>query len=482
VALWLHGPERGVADVQVVWRSDLTAELLRQARDEEDPQAAQAQEVALGAVEALPPASGEAMSVPFVAVMRWLDGRSETDTFDVEGALDAAPEDERKQEPERAARPALVWRGEASEVINAAGLRPGDTIVVPASYGGIASGTWSPEAETPIVDIAEVAVLRQRGRGMLRLHPNVVAGIFGASAPPPPIPQSVDAEDVDDRAAVVGWLAALRPGQVPADVAPLVRHLTEESGKRGFRVERLPLGVAAENGEYFLVSAHRRLTFEGGEVSTEDDRASFTGVRMPLARHLGGVGDLAGEFADRVGLRAQVAADVRLAGRWHDVGKADPRFQRLLHGGSEFKALVQPEPLAKSAVPMNDRRTRQQVQLRSGYPRGTRHEVMSVELMASAGAELASLANDWELVMHLVASHHGRCRPLAPWAPDLAPVDVHWEFDGVKVAASSGHALARLDSGVGERFWRLVRRYGWWGLAWLEAILRLGDHRRSEEE
>lgn len=482
VALWLHGPDRGAADVQVVWRSDLTAELLLQARDKEDPQAAQAHEVALGAVEALPPASGEAMSVPFVAVMRWLDGRSEPDTFDVEGVLDAPPEDESRKDRKRAARPALVWRGEASDIIDAAGLRPGDTIVVPASYGGIASGTWSPEAEAWVVDIAELAVFRQRGRGILRLHPHVIAGLFGGAAPPPPTPQPLDTDDVDDRAAVVGWLADVQARPVPEDVALLVRLLGEESGKGGFRVERLPLGVDAEHGEYFLVSARRRLTFDGGEVTTEDDRASFTGVRVPLAQHLGGVGDIAGEFADRVGLPAQVAADVRLAGRWHDVGKADPRFQRLLHGGSEFKALVQKEPLAKSAVPMNDRRARQQAQLRSGYPRGTRHEVMSVALMASAHAELASLANDWELVLHLVASHHGRCRPLAPWVPDPAPVDVTWEFDGVAVAASSGHELARLDSGVGERFWRLVGRYGWWGLAWLEAVVRLGDHRRSEEE
>jgi len=128
-------------------------------------------------------------------------------------------------------------------------------------------------------------------------------------------------------------------------------------------------------------------------------------------------------------------------------------------------------------------------QRKSKYPKGARHEVQSVAMIENQLDAVKTKAHDIDLVLHLVASHHGYCRPFAPVVKEANPVEVALpnhtskQFGSICFdSTSSNHELHRLDAPLADRFWRLVEKYGWQELCWLEAIFRLADHRASELE
>lgn len=478
VSLWLHGPASGPADVQVVWRADLTEDVLLR----EDVEAATA------IVAAVRPSSLEAMSLPFVIARAWLAKQTANQTVPDLGDTEGATPDD-NVEPEAAGRRALRWRGDDSEIVDARSLKPGDTIIAPASYGGIRNGYFDADSSDAVSDRAEQAALFGRAHPVLRLHPLIVEQL-GLSLP------------LDE---VVETRAALRRLSSNAEWPEWKRLWAERlaTGRDSFVVPGDPSWNVLEARRVPIAELRRELqpedTLEDGvELTTDGDDSFCAGRSVSLSVHSNDVETFAREYASRCGLGTWLAEHVALAAWLHDIGKADPRFQLMLRGGSEIEYFKDEMPWAKSAMPPGAKALRKLARKKSGYPGGGYlHAVQSVAMVQGQLDELkerlkkvdAEREPDIDLVLHLIASHHGECRPFAPVLIDDSPVDVSLNGHQSKTfgtiaftATSSNHGLHRLDSPLADRFWGLVAKYGWQELCWLEAILRLADHRASEEE
>jgi CRISPR-associated endonuclease/helicase Cas3 len=218
-----------------------------------------------------------------------------------------------------------------------------------------------------------------------------------------------------------------------------------------------------------------------GLPSTEsDDVGAMADRAISLLEHSKDVRYWTDHFCRHAGLDAEHAADVTLAAFLHDAGKADPRFQAWLAGGDPYGP-DQHHVLAKSG----QRRLPRDAWGRSGLPDHWRHEALSVRL-AQLHPDFAS-AHDPALVLWLIGTHHGFGRPLFPHAD---PKEAETRA-GLLASFSLEHSLPPGDGpqslafDFGGRDWPqlfadLKRRYGIWGLARLEAFVRLADHRASE--
>lgn len=154
---------------------------------------------------------------------------------------------------------------------------------------------------------------------------------------------------------------------------------------------------------------------------------------------------------------------VILAAHWHDLGKKREQWQR---------SIGNPNPsdgnwYAKPGKPADGPRWRPQ--RLSDY----RHEFGSVlDVLNGEGAydaKLNSLSPEMQdVVLHLVAAHHGRARP-------------HFTAEEMCDPEYAQTQTAPLGSDVPRRFARLQRKYGRWGLAYLESLLRAADWAASAE-
>jgi CRISPR-associated endonuclease/helicase Cas3 len=442
----------------------------------------------------------------------------------------------RRDDAERGAR----WR-----LANSQELRPGDIVVVPGERGGADAYGWNPQSVAPATDVSEAAavdagrlLLRidaglgerlgipvEAGDDFVATIAALVAALEPDGLDDPDVdtsPRDATSEGSTDttpmplrvRALTVQLLRQLRDGlhAAPASTAA-AEWLHEPRRARLLGV----VGKAADAGgspsapHPFVVGDAEASGRSGGPTVVltwrpplehrangssdpgldrdDDDPSSSSigsgGVQVTLDQHLTNVRARAVEISEHLGLDAELTAVLADAAGWHDLGKIEARFQAMLHGGDPYAAAIADKPLAKSGMDPSDRRAWREARDRSGlhrHARHARHEAWSAALVREYLAERRRTGRpypgDEGLVLHLVASHHGHARPLLPLVVDTDPRVIDAVVDDVKVQAWSADTV---DIGHPDRFAALNERYGRWGLALLETIVRCADMTVSAE-
>lgn len=176
---------------------------------------------------------------------------------------------------------------------------------------------------------------------------------------------------------------------------------------------------------------------------TGEDARSIVSAPQSLPEHSAHTAACARKIAMRLDLPQKEIDALSLAAKLHDEGKAAPHWQNAMNAPTHGR------PYAKTSGGGNWR-------LLEGY----RHEFGSL-----LKAESENLPDDTrDLILHLIAAHHGHARPVISSAGcDAGPPSL-LEFKAGETAL---------------RFIRLQKLYGPWGLAWREAILRAADHSAS---
>jgi CRISPR-associated endonuclease/helicase Cas3 len=438
ISVWLHGIGSGLAEVYVGWRADFT-----------DSTRADWPKLAV----ALPPHPDELMALPFGSFRRWLAG-SESTLSDIEGDTDRAG---------RAPPPTLLlrWDPDSPQVIAAAEVRPGDTIILPAAAGGSDQFGFNPHSG-PVSDVAEAAsaarldAAKSRGRLKLRLHPALLPAEFTAQ-----LPALFNQLDAGDESADAAACELARQAYARSPHAPLDRAASDLHPETLVCKTRYP-----EDSSEGLLLEFEVTCFAADPAARKPGRIQRI---VTLEDHSSRVAQRARTYATRCGLPDALQRAVEVAALGHDLGKAAPPFQLMLRGGEPER---EPDRLLAKSLPDTAAHLPEAMQ-------GWRHEALSAALLAST--EVAD-GLDWELVRWLAGTSHGRGRPFFP-PQDVLPGEMATvEFSGKRLSAPTCHGLDRLDSGWVELFHRLNSRYGWWGLAWLEAMLRLADQQVSAEE
>lgn len=489
IGLFLHGAERASIGVSLVWRSDITAaDLTTNATD-------------LRTLFSLvPPRAEEMLNVPLRAARAWLHGPSDS-TAAI--CISDAPQRDQLEEPDATlgARELLAIRWAGADDprtgrVTAAGLQPGDVLVIPAEYGGCDEFGWAPASRDPVADTADIAARPFRHRR----HSVRIARDVASDAGQWRRLVRVLEDDGARGLSLVDRLLDALPAETTPDreilhCRPIREPLEAMRHARGNITVHFPYPSRTPETGAVLVAAHGLRDGDVPEASnlpmpsdaapaTEDEALSQMAFRpVSVDDHTHHVVKRVVRSAHTLDLPEPVAQDLALAAFLHDAGKADLRFQTYLAGGNSWNLPDGP------AIAKSSRRPPPGAWSCAGLPPGWRHEALSVQ-MAQQHPRFVE-AHDPALVLWLVGTHHGFGRPFFDFV-DHCNSNVEQGRNGYAPCLGVSHwrnlaspGPESLAFGVNGADWpalyeRLRRQYGVWGLAHLESLLRLADHRASE--
>ena len=491
VGLFLHGIARTAAGVSIVWRGDISSKDIEEAGQNGQNQRQIDLKELLGLV---PPRASEAVEVPIWAAREWLnDAPPDSGSAD---AMSDAPEREADSPvtvaDSKMGRQAFRWAGSDDPntgIVQSEDLKIGDMLIVPTEYGGCDQFGWAPDFKNTVEDVADDASKPYWGRRCaIRVTRDIVrtdtewqrlSAIIAN--------ESIDVSDVAERlldALPSTWVTDLGEESATPSPRDLSQPLEAMRNSKGRIKVYFPYSGGLGAGAVLV--AERGVKIQGydaldtADSVTENDSFSCNyKVPIPLQDHTQRVEKYTTRFVQSLGF-GDFGKDIILAAKLHDIGKADRRFQHMLSGGNLWNRPDGP-PLAKGVLPWSPN-----AWSRSGLPNGWRHEALSVK-MAMTHPKILD-ANDPELVLWLIGSHHGLGRPFFGFSDQMSeqnPIPLqdvaNWEFAADKPGPQSLSFEFR-GADWPSLFEILKRRYGIWRLAYLEAILRLADHRASEEE
>lgn len=274
-------------------------------------------------------------------------------------------------------------------------LIPGSRIVIHTELGGHDTTGWNPDSTEPVLDLC-AHYRHKRGQWWL-----LTAAALNSL-------HALGTLTTEPDTSVVEALSEAEPDE------------TDELAEQLLPSELGPLQIG--------MTSHHGLWVR---PRPDDEQAAQLVVLEEHARH---VAERARYAATVLDLPNHLTSTLEWAGYRHDDGKEHPAFQARLGADPNSKALAKQHP--------------HRSEIEGVLPRGWRHESASAHRVLGEGAS--------DLLVHLVAAHHGWARPILP-------------------AAEGPHQALP----TAERFTKLNTVWGPWGLAWIETLLRLADHQAS---